>query len=90
MAEPIFLPLRGTSLNDGVAARLRAIVFDGEVLPGAYIDEKALATAWQVSRTPLRETLKVLAAEGLVELAPHRGSSVVELTDTDADALFPR
>ena len=62
MPEPIFLPLRGTSLNDGVAARLRAIVFDGEVLPGAYIDEKALATAWQVSRTPLRETLKVLKA----------------------------
>ena len=87
MAEPI--PLRGTSLHDGVAARLRALVFDGELLPGAFIDEKALATGWQVSRTPLREALKVLAAEGLVELVPHRGCRVIELTDADADALFP-
>ena len=82
-------PLRGTSLHDGVAMRLRAMVFDRELAPGAFIDEKALAEAWQVSRTPLREALKVLAAEGLVELVPHRGCRVVELSDDDADALFP-
>ena len=87
MAEPI--PLRGTSLHDGVAARLRAMVFDGDLLPGAFIDETGLASAWQVSRTPLREALKVLAAEGLVELVPHRGARVIELSDADADALFP-
>ena len=86
---PAAPPLRGTSLHDGVAARLRTLVFDGELAPGAYIDEKALATAWQVSRTPLREALKVLAAEGLVELVPHRGCRVIELTEADADALFP-
>ena len=89
MVEPASVSIRGTSLHDGVAARLRAMVFDGELLPSAYIDEKALASAWQVSRTPLREALKVLAAEGLVELVPHRGCRVVELTDDDADALFP-
>ena len=82
-------PLRGTSLHDGVAARLRAMVFDGELAPDAFIDEKALAEAWQVSRTPLREALKVLAAEGLVELVPHRGCRVIELSSDDADALFP-
>ena len=82
-------PLRGTSLHDGVATRLRGLVFDGALQPGEYIDEKALAAAWQVSRTPLREALKVLAAEGLVELVPHRGCRVIELTDDDADALFP-
>jgi DNA-binding GntR family transcriptional regulator len=87
MTDPI--PLRGTSLHDGVAARLRAMVFDGELGPGQWIDEKALAEAWQVSRTPLREALKVLAAEGLVELVPHRGCRVIELGDDDADALFP-
>lgn len=87
MTDPI--PLRGTSLHDGVAARLRAMVFDGELGPGQWIDEKALAEAWQVSRTPLREALKVLAAEGLVELVPHRGCRVIELGDADADALFP-
>ena len=86
---PAPIPLRGTSLHDGVATRLRAMAFDRELAPGEYIDEKALAEAWQVSRTPLREALKVLAAEGLVELVPHRGCRVIELSDDDADALFP-
>jgi len=89
MAGSTIVPLRGTSLHDGVAARLRAMVFDRALAPGAFIDEKALAASWQVSRTPLREALKVLAAEGLVELVPHRGCRVIELTDDDADALFP-
>ncbi|WP_425261761.1 GntR family transcriptional regulator [Rubrivivax sp. RP6-9] len=87
MVDPI--PLRGTSLHDGVAARLRAMVFDNQLVPGQWIDEKALAVQWQVSRTPLREALKVLAAEGLVELVPHRGCRVIALTEDDADALFP-
>jgi DNA-binding GntR family transcriptional regulator len=83
------LPLRGTSLHDGVAARLRAMVFDGRLGPATWIDEKSLAEQWQVSRTPLREALKVLAAEGLVELVPNRGCRVIELSDDDADTLFP-
>ena len=87
MADPI--PLRGTSMHDAVATRLRSMVFDGELGPGVFIDEKALAEAWAVSRTPLREALKVLAAEGLVELVPHRGCRVIALSDGDADALFP-
>ena len=87
MADPI--PLRGASLHDGVAARLRTMVFDGALAPGEFVDEKALADAWQVSRTPLREALKVLAAEGLVDLVPHRGCRVIELSEEDADALFP-
>jgi DNA-binding GntR family transcriptional regulator len=87
MVDPI--PLRGTSLHDGVAARLRAMLFDNQLQPGQWVDEKALAAAWQISRTPLREALKVLAAEGLVELVPQRGCRVVELSEDDADALFP-
>ena len=87
MAEPI--PLRGTSLHDGVAARLRSMVFDGELLPGAFIDEKALAAAWQVSRTPLREALKVLTAEGLLTHQPRRGCFVSEITERDLDQIFP-
>ncbi len=82
-------PLRGTSMHDTVAARLRAMVFDDALSTGVFIDEKALAAQWQISRTPLREALKVLAAEGLVELVPHRGCRVTELSDADADALFP-
>jgi len=87
MADPI--PLHGASLHDGVAARLRNLVFERELAPGSFIDELALAAAWQISRTPLREALKVLAAEGLVELVPRRGARVVELTDADAEQLFP-
>jgi len=87
MTDPI--PLHGTSLHDGVAARLRDQVFERVLPPGSFIDEKALATQWQISRTPLREALKVLAAEGLVELVPRRGCRVVELTDADAEQLFP-
>jgi DNA-binding GntR family transcriptional regulator len=65
------------------------MVFDGRLGPAEWIDEKSLAEQWQVSRTPLREALKVLAAEGLVELVPNRGCRVIELGDDDADTLFP-
>jgi DNA-binding GntR family transcriptional regulator len=82
-------PVRGTSLHDEVATRLRAMLFARQLAPGEWIDEKALAANWQISRTPLREALKVLAAEGLVELVPQRGCRVVELSDDDADQLFP-
>ena len=83
------IPLHGTSLHDGVAARLRELVFQHALAPGLIIDELALAARWQISRTPLREALKVLAAEGLVELVPRRGARVVALTDADAEQLFP-
>jgi DNA-binding GntR family transcriptional regulator len=91
MVDPIAMPtpLRGTSLHDGVASRLRGMIFERQLAPGAFIDEANLAVAWQISRTPLREALKVLAAEGLVELVPRRGCRVLELTDDDAEALFP-
>ena len=87
MADPI--PLHGTSMHDGVAARLRDMVFERQLAPGSWIDELALAAQWQISRTPLREAIKVLAAEGLVTLVPRRGARVVELTDEDAEQLFP-
>jgi DNA-binding GntR family transcriptional regulator len=82
-------PVRGTSLHDEVATRLRSLLFERELAPGEWIDEKALAARWQISRTPLREALKVLASEGLVELVPQRGCRVTELSDDDADQLFP-
>lgn len=48
------MPLRGTSLHDGVAARLRAMVFDRELGPGEWIGAKALAQTWAVSRVPVK------------------------------------
>ncbi|MEF7614336.1 GntR family transcriptional regulator [Aquincola sp. MAHUQ-54] len=82
-------PLRPTSLHEEVAARLRSMVFDGQLQPGSWIDEMALVEQWHISRTPLREALKVLAAEGLVTLVPRRGCQVAELVEGDADDLFP-
>jgi DNA-binding GntR family transcriptional regulator len=87
MVEPT--PLRPASLHEEVAARLRTMVFDRHLQPGEWIDELALARDWQISRTPLREALKVLAAEGIVTLVPRQGCRVTELSEDDADELFP-
>jgi len=65
------------------------MVFDRVLAPGQWIDELALAREWQISRTPLREALKVLAAEGLVTPVPRQGCKVAELSEDDADELFP-
>lgn len=83
------IPFRSFSLHDQVAERIRALIFDRHLAPGDFIDEIALSEQWQISRTPLREALKVLAAEGLVEPVPRRGSRVIEINETDADELFP-
>ncbi len=64
------------SLHDETVARLRAMILDGELLPGGRIAERELCERFGISRTPLREALKVLASEGLVELLPHRGARV--------------
>lgn len=69
-----------TSLHDETVARLRAMVTEGELPPGSRIPERALCERFGISRTPLREALKVLAAEGLVELLPHRGARVTTLS----------
>lgn len=82
-------PLRPVSLHEAVAERLRNAVFERTLAPGEWIDEAKLCSAWEVSRTPLREALKVLAAEGLVELVPRRGCRVAALSEDDARELFP-
>ena len=82
-------PLRPASLHEEVAARLRSMVFERALAPGQWVDELALARDWQISRTPLREALKVLAAEGLVTLVPRQGCRVTEVSEDDAEQLFP-
>ncbi|HKU09335.1 MAG TPA: GntR family transcriptional regulator [Bradyrhizobium sp.] len=75
-------------LHEEVVSRIRAILLDGEIPPGARIPERDLCDRLQISRTPLREALKVLAAEGLVQLLPNRGSRAAKLTDKDMRDLF--
>lgn len=78
-----------SSLHVEVADRVREMIFDGTLAPGARIDELDLSAKLGTSRTPLREALKVLANEGLVRLAPGRGAFVSEMTGPEVDALFP-
>jgi DNA-binding GntR family transcriptional regulator len=78
-----------SSLHDEVADGLRARIFDGVLAPGSFIDEVALCADLAISRTPLREALKVLAAEGLVRHEPRRGSFVSQVTEQDLDDIFP-
>ncbi len=77
------------SLHDEVVAQLRDRIFAGELLPGTFMDEPRLAEQMSISRTPLREALKVLTAEGLVRHEPRRGCFVNEVTEQDLDEIFP-
>lgn len=72
-----------------VADRLRAMIESHELGPGTWIDEVRLTQALGISRTPLREALKVLVAEGLLRLEPRRGCFVNELSERDLDDIFP-
>jgi DNA-binding GntR family transcriptional regulator len=81
--------LVANSLHDEVAAQLRDRIFAGELLPGSFLDEPALAEQMRISRTPLREALKVLTAEGLVRHELRRGCFVNEVTEQDLDEIFP-
>ncbi|OYU42578.1 MAG: GntR family transcriptional regulator [Burkholderiales bacterium PBB4] len=78
-----------SSLHDEVADGLRTRIFEGVLVPGSFIDEVALCADLAISRTPLREALKVLAAEGLVRHEPRRGSFVSQVTEQDLDDIFP-
>ncbi|HSG96080.1 MAG TPA: GntR family transcriptional regulator [Afifellaceae bacterium] len=72
-----------------LADRLRRMIVDGDLEPGGKVPEKALTERFGVSRTPVREALKVLAAEGYIRLIPNRGSVVAELTMEDLEEAFP-
>jgi DNA-binding GntR family transcriptional regulator len=71
-----------------VAERLRAQIFARELEPGSWIDEMKLSVDYGISRTPLREALKVLAAEGLVTMKPRRGAYVAEMSRDDVAQVY--
>jgi DNA-binding GntR family transcriptional regulator len=76
------------SLHGQVAERLRDMVVHGELVPGEKVPVAALSQTLGVSLTPVREALKVLAEEGLVELSLNRGARVIPYTVEEAEALF--
>lgn len=74
--------------HEEVVARIRERLIEGHIAPGARIPEQELCKALNISRTPLREALKVLAAEGHVVLLPNRGARAAKLTISDVRDLF--
>lgn len=76
------------ALYQDVAERLRQQIFARELEPGSWIDEQKLAAEYGISRTPLREALKVLAVEGLVTMKVRRGAYVTEMSTDDVAQVY--
>jgi DNA-binding GntR family transcriptional regulator len=75
-------------LHQEAASRLRQLIVEGQIPPGAKLNERELSERLQVSRTPLREAIRTLAAEGLVLLLPNRGAVAVQLSPEDVAHTF--
>src|SRR6187549_2219466 len=76
------------ALYEEVAELLRQRIFQRELQPGSWIDEMKLAEEYGISRTPLREALKVLAAEGLITMKVRRGAYVTEVSERDLTDVY--
>lgn len=83
------IPIQRRTLHDELVDRLRHMIVEGDLKPGEKLSEKDLSEFFGVSRTPLREALKVLGKEGLVSLVPNRGATVSKLTMADLEEAFP-
>jgi DNA-binding GntR family transcriptional regulator len=80
--------LKPRALYEEVAELLRQRIFSRTLAPGSWIDELAIAKDYGISRTPLREALKVLAAEGLVTMKVRRGAYVTEVSEQDLTEVY--
>jgi len=81
-------PIARTSLHTEVTARLRSLIVQSQIKPGERVPELEISKDLGVSRTPIREALKVLASEGLVDLLPLRGAVVKTFSDKDASDML--
>lgn len=81
-------PLASTALYEQVADQLRQRILAREMEPGSWVDELKLCGELGISRTPLREALKVLAAEGLVTMKLRRGAYVTEMSERDVREAY--
>ena len=84
----VAVSLSPRALYEEVAELLRQRIFKRELEPGGWIDEMKIAEEYGISRTPLREALKVLAAEGLVTMKVRRGAYVTEVSDSDLADVY--
>ncbi|MGJ5181923.1 GntR family transcriptional regulator [Bradyrhizobium oligotrophicum] len=81
-------PLERLSLHDQLVAKVREMIVDGELAAGAALPERMLCETFGVSRTPLREAFKILAAEGLIALRPHRTPVVTPIDASEIAEIF--
>ena len=86
--EAPLVPIRRRPLHDEATERIRDLIVEGRLAAGEWINEAELCEQLQISRTPLREAIKVLATEGLVELVPRRGARVAQLSLRELTDLF--
>lgn len=88
MTKPLLQPQSDRVLADWVTGSIREAILQGYFEPGEKIDQDHIAEELKVSRTPIREALKALEAEGFIEIRPHRGAFVTKLTRKDISNVY--
>ena len=89
LSHPSALTIARKSLHLELVDRLQPLIISGELAPGTKVPEKLLCDRFGVSRTPMREALKVLASDGLIRLEPNRGAWVTLVTIDEVQEVFP-
>lgn len=82
-------PSRRPTLAIQLVEQLRQLIYDGDLAPGTRLTEEELSQRFGVSRTPLREALKLLSSDGLIRIEPNRGAAVTELSTAELAETFP-
>jgi DNA-binding GntR family transcriptional regulator len=85
---PVLPKVERQRLHDTVVEHLRKFIVEGVLSPGMKLNERELCETLGISRTPLREAFKVLAAEGLIDISPNRGASVSRMTESEVWETF--
>ncbi|CDY76862.1 Predicted regulator PutR for proline utilization, GntR family [Caballeronia glathei] len=85
---PLMPRVERQRLHDTVVEHIRRFIVEGVLEPGKKLNERELCETLGISRTPLREALKVLAAEGLIEISPNRGASVWKMSEAELRETF--
>ncbi len=82
------VPANSPSLHEAIFQKLRSLLVEGAIAPGSKLNERELAERLHVSRTPIREAIRRLAADGLVELIANRGAIAIQLSLADVIHTF--
>lgn len=85
---PAFPRVERQRLHDTVVEHLQNLIIEGVLAPGTKLNEREVCERLGISRTPLREAMKVLASEGLIDIEPNRGAFVSKMSDTEIWEAF--